>query len=339
VQESPYQAGVPYALACSTSGHSMFHQNVVKALLPGGVLAQASLGALCLVVEQLKPTSIGHALQTMTTNGQMRLNAFSTIALLKKHGTFDGLVRELADIAMSTNITKRFALNCLIAMRGQGWILLPVKAVQKVGHFQKGMQLRGNDWTQPPLAYLEKPQLELLKSLQVNGLKNGTEIANSEVKARFAVLCSTLASVEEVTWPFAERLLFSSGKKSRKGANSISSPAIRAHWRALCEANGPLGMVSLSESDHKSRLMSWCPTDSRLDEWLELLAKHCTYHTGGNFEPVYQAYGHWLTWLNQLDQIPPPLAVDRLQYINNPNPKVNTFRAYLQQHNYQEHTA
>ena len=192
--------------------------------------------------------------------------------------------------------------------------------------------MRGNEWSPAPLEFLTLISVTCWTLLLPKGaLELKSESACAATKARYAVLCSSISDAADMSWPYAQKVLFSTHSGTQKGANIIASPRIRAHWRKLCEANGPAAMVEAYTEDFVACIRLRCPPNPRLEPWIQFLGQECEGHMGGNLEPVYQAYGVFLTWLSSLDQIPTPREITREHIRDIRNLERNTFRKFLEE--------
>jgi hypothetical protein len=342
VSPSPYDASLPYALKCSDGGHVAIplkrllgHTNIdglPKSPKPADVVGKLGYEATSSTLMAIKPPTLALANEVLTQAGRARLNAPSLAELLSRVGSFAALADELSAMTGRACQEKRFAFSVLVAMRAQNWILLPTDSPTKLGHILKGMALRDNQWSDSPLSLLSPSQTALVAAL--TGEPTGKDYLDftARVKARHMVLCTTLSGLHHMTWPLAERILFSSGKKARTGANTLANPALRLRWKAICRGNGPVAMVEIDDVDHLANLRSRAPEDPRLEEWLQFLAKDCEGYTGGELHPIYNDYIIWPKWLHTLDHVPELFEVSRTHIRDESDPMANTYHRFLSEY-------
>jgi hypothetical protein len=337
---SPYDKNLPYGLSASSAGHSTIPFQVVHSKLTGtnakGItkkdISKYSIETLKQVILALKPHTIAEANLLLTENGRIRFNVFSLIDLARKQSSFQGVVGHLLAVARSGHRCKGFALSTLVAMRSMGWILLPVESVVHMGRVIRGLNANENAWTPHPENWLS-PELSRLYHHLLGEVADDPDhrtIAVQMCKARLAVMCSNIRGLGDISVPFVNAVLFNGkSKKHTIGYNFAVPAAMRARWNKLCQANGPAAMGARKNNDHMAALLERCPPDPRLKEWIALLTEQMDFHLAGNLEPIYKAYGLWLTWLSTLPDVPKPMDIQRKYIRNETDPTANTFKSFL----------
>jgi hypothetical protein len=339
---SPHVCGLPYALAGSSSGHTLIQPTFVYAEISGHKDVSATeamrdlrrypMSELCTSVQRLKPHSIAAALDLLSENGRIRFHGFSLVDMAHKEPSFTAYVTSLVKTARAIGYgtDKSLAQYALVALRSKGWIILPESVNHHVGRVLRGVHGAERDWAADPMEFLDAESKKLFYLLLGQVDSEDRDYSTQHCVARRAVLCTNLRSAKDLSMPLVEVLLATDAQTKEKGMAATAPASLRARWTRICEQNGPAAMRPQGrKNDHRGALVKRCPTPERLGEWLDFLAGHAERHTAGNLEPVYQGFAGWLSWLSTLDIIPGPTAVMRKHIRDDANPSANTFRAYL----------
>ena len=341
---SPHKVELPYALAGSAMGHTLVQPVAVYEQISGhndhsnpeaiAELKRYPMTELCKAVQALKPNSVNATLALLTENGRLRFQAFSLVDLGLGEPTFKRCVLSLIGKATASGYQtgKSLAQQALVALRSKGWVILPDSVNHHIGRVLRGVNGTDRSWGTDPMVHLQGEVEQLYRQLVGEVIKEPSHSRSSDdlCICRRAVLCTNVRSTRDLSMPLIDTILATDADTKKKGMAAVASATLRARWQRLCEANGPAAMIPMStQNDHRSALAKRCPPDERLAEWIEFLAQQAEIHTGGNFEPVYQSYGIWLSWLATLDTLPGPLQVTRKHIRDDANPSANTFRVYL----------
>jgi hypothetical protein len=344
---SPHIAGLPYALAGSSSGHTLISATSVYAEITGlndvsvaealKELRRYPMSELCGAIQRLKPNSIATALELLSENGRVRFHGFSLVEMAGREPTFTSYVTALVNTASASgyDTDKSFAQYALLALRSRGWILLPESVNQHIGRVLRGVHGMDRDWAEDPMEFVDAELKKLFCLLLGQVDVEDPDFPNQHCIVRRAVLCTNLRSAKDLSMPLVETLLATDAQTKEKGIAAIASASLRARWTRICEQNGPAAMRRVEKTnDHRGALVKRCPDPARLSEWLDFLADQAEHHVAGNLEPIYQGFGGWLSWLCTLEVIPAPTAVTRKHIRDDGNPTANTFRAYLSKLSY-----
>ena len=340
---SPHIEELPYALAGSSSGHSLVRPTVVYERLTGHTdvtdaealkeLRRYPMTELKTAVAASLPETITDAQQRLTESGRIRFPAFSLISLLQRHQSFETLAAELLQIATRQGqfTGKSFAQYVLVSFRAKSWIVLPEALNAHIGHVLRGIHAKDREWGTNPMDALSGQLKKLYRALAGEAVDepDHRSVSMQFRKCRQLILCSNVRGTRDLSMPLVEVILASDGEAKARG-DVIVSAATRARWQKLCEANGPAALRPISKvNDHRAALIKRCPYDDRLSEWVDVLSSQAELHEGGNLDPIYQAYAAWLCWLATLSEIPKPLEIARKHIRDDLHPTTNTFRAYL----------
>ena len=342
---SPHISELPYALAASLGGHTLLPPSAVYAQITGHndvsssealcELRRYPMSELRAAVQKLKPSSINAALGLLSENGRVRFHGFSLVDMIQDEPTFTAYVLSLVKVASDSGFgtCKGLAQHALVALRSKGWIILPESVNQHIGRVLRGVHGANRDWAANPMSFLDPHLQELYTQLlgeAIAGSEEDTAHPLQQCVARRAILCTNVRSARDLSMPLVEAILATDAQSKANGIAAVPPAALRARWQRLCEENGPAAMrLEAKKNDHRGALAKRCSTTERLDEWLDFMANQAELHTGGNLEPLYGAFGHWLAWLLTLEVIPKPMEISRKHIRDDASPSANTFRAYL----------
>ena len=220
---------------------------------------------------------------------------------------FKELVSGLWDLAQKTGKGQRTAVNLLVRMRGQGWLLLPRGIVQIIGPIVRG--LHGNDlqWEKLPEYYLGVKFVGLFEKLAPpEGTSADDELTYAK-KRRHVLLCTSIQGPDDLSLPLLRALLGRTGN-SQAGADIAVSRPLRKRWSEIAIANGPGALQLRAKNDHRRALEERAPQEriEELKAWIDALVTECERFTGGMMEPLYKPFGVWLNWLCTFERFWPP---------------------------------
>ncbi len=255
LNRSPYDAGRPFALAAFKGGQLLLNPtNVTRQLAlksgepcnvkAGEYFKNFSFSELQSAIMDLKPTTIAAALELLTQTGKQRMHAVSLLECAKNFANFDELVNELT----SSGTRNRYEYGCtlcvLVAMRSEGWIILPTKSNNRLGR-ARGKASTDDSWLDPShFLSAELEQLEIDLATRSGGPIH--RVKNERSKVRHAVYCTNLRDVRDISWLLAAEIL----KKSNSGVDPTR--ALREHWRELCRTNAQPSIELMASSFARS---------------------------------------------------------------------------------------
>src|ERR1700722_3801104 len=189
--------------------------------------------ALIAAILRLKPPSVEEAVKCLTPFGRQRFYAFSLIGLQAKIRNFPLFVLELERYALRTKgFESRFASLALIALRGANWIVLSRQMDKKIAGFVRSHKAERREWDDP-LSYGGSELASLIADLLPRGT-TGQRLQLDQGKTRYAVLCTNLRRIQDLSWELASDLM---KKSPTEGQSFDPTASIRHHWREICRRN------------------------------------------------------------------------------------------------------
>ena len=286
-------------------------------------------------LRQLQPKTVGDAECVLAAGGLAVLNTPSVLTMAAAALNFKELVSGLWDLAQKTGKGQRTAVNLLVRMRGQGWLLLPRGIVQIIGPIVRG--LHGNDlqWEKLPEYYLGVKFVGLFEKLAPpEGTSADDELTYAK-KRRHVLLCTSIQGPDDLSLPLLRALLGRTGN-SQAGADIAVSRPLRKRWSEIAIANGPGALQLRAKNDHRRALEERAPQEriEELKAWIDALVTECERFTGGMMEPLYKPFGVWLNWLCTFERIPGPLEITRDMVVGDGLTQTNTFAQFLEDRGY-----
>lgn len=320
---SPYDEALPFGLCATEMGHTLIDPGLVISARSGHrdlnsreameEIRGLDRKDLISLISTLRPSTIADCHPLLTKNGKDRLKAFSLLKLAKRLDSFSEFAEALVHVGSASDPRKAFALTALVALRSRNWLVLPLSIPRSLGHVQRGINATTTYWVGDPIFKLSGEARRLMTVLLGSKTLGAVDRHNSciQTMATILILCSTLRRIEQLSLRLVERVL-ARGRDTSISSPNLDSRTVRAYWTRLCEQNGPAAMLPSErfEQDHKAELMKRC-RDPRLSEWINLLSERFESHSGGNFEPLYQAFTTWLEWLSTLPEVPGAFGVSR----------------------------
>ncbi|HYG34526.1 MAG TPA: hypothetical protein VEC99_07070, partial [Clostridia bacterium] len=348
--ESPYKKGLPYGLACNAAARNAVELLPLYEKLTGTKARHVhAASAFCRTqkyedlieaLRQLQPKTVAEAESVLAVGGLAVLKTQSMLNLSEEIPDFKGLVRRLCEMTKHPGKGQRTAVNLLVRMRSEGWILLPKNIVQTIGPIVRGLHAGAVEWDKVPERYLSPKLLQLFEELDLT--KEEIKCKQNELrmiqKKRYALLCSSIQGKEDLSFLLVRALLGGKGR-SAVGANFSAGKSMRMRWSKIAMANGPGAMQLKAKNDHRRALEERAP-QNRLEElkpWIDALVKECERFTGGMMDPLYKAFGTWMAWLGTLERMPQPVDITRGMIVSDLSTEANTFINFLEKRNY-KHT-
>jgi hypothetical protein len=195
--------------------------------------------SLVSAIRSLEPTDIRSAFKLLSKAGLQRFNTSPLIRVDQNYTDFPAVLDYLIQQAAQPN--GRIAAMALVALRAAGSVVLPSNCVRRIRTFDA---MSSDGWGS--LMELVTPELEELRGqLQPPEPRDGgSQYKNTALHIYSAILCTSVKSIADVSWPMLYALL--------KGTDA--DPELRNRWRLLCRRNpAPIEVNSggfEEESDH-----------------------------------------------------------------------------------------